>query len=81
MRSVGIVSGKKMRGGGKSQASCASDSSSLPNSLGCGSLRSKGAQQRCQVFECQCPGLLSHSLDGKQSCVSKSVPLSTLTDQ
>ena len=78
MRSAGTVSGKKMRGGGKSQASCASDSSSLPNSLGCGSLRSKGARSGARSLSASARSSLPRSLVGEHSCVSKSAPPSTL---
>ena len=78
MRSVGAVSGKKMRGGGKSQTSCASDSSSLPNSLGCGSLRSKGGHSGARSLSAVVRSSIPQHLDGKQSCGSESVPPSTL---
>ena len=78
MRSAGIVSGKNMRGGGKSQASCASDSSSLPNSLGCGPLRSKGARSGARSLSASARASLPRSLVGEHSCVSKSAPPSTL---
>ena len=74
MRSAGIVSGKNMRGGGKSQASCASDSSSLPNSLGRGSSRSKGARSGVRSLSVSARSSLPPSLVEEHSCASVSVP-------
>ena len=74
MRSVGIVSGRKMRRGGKRQTSCASDSSSLPNSLGCGSLRSKGAHSGARSWSASVRSSIPQSLDGKQQLWFKVCP-------